>query len=363
MRLTHARRPLFFTGLLLAVCLLTGCGVGKVVIGDGTHDTGGAPSGTTSSGTASSGTTSSGTASSSTTSSSSGSTDCSDGMTVVASSTSIILQIAVGGDRVFWLDADGLVRAAAVCGGAPITLATGPANPQQLTVDTAHVYWTAGDSVLKVPIGGGPTTTIASGQTYPSAIGVDQSRVYWLGSGILSAAPLDGGPVTVLATTSVAAGIGPSLAVAVDATYAYWTNGDVGDVWKIPLAGSGPPSIVVSGQGPVSGLAVDATSIYWTTAYSDTGTVMRAPLDGGAITTLADHQLGPYAVRVDGSSAYWTAGQVQNTLMRIAVDGGPVTTLATATSVPSPSIAVDATSVYWNITSGSAFQIMRVTPK
>jgi WD40 repeat protein len=64
MRPTRVHRPLFVTGFLLAVPLLTGCSVGKIFIGDDTPDAGGGPSGTTSSGTTSSGATSSGATSS-----------------------------------------------------------------------------------------------------------------------------------------------------------------------------------------------------------------------------------------------------------------------------------------------------------
>jgi hypothetical protein len=90
----------------------------------------------------------------------------------------------------------------------------------------------------------------------------------------------------------------------------YWTNYNDGTVMKAPLGG-GAPTILASGQSGPAGIVVDATSVYWVNqgVYMGVdGAVMKVPLGGGATTTLAASQGGPLAIAVDTSSVYWTNG-------------------------------------------------------
>jgi hypothetical protein len=57
----------------------------------------------------------------------------------------------------------------------------------------------------------------------------------------------------------------------VDATSVYWTNYD-GTVMKVPVGG-GNLATLASGQDDARGIAVDATSVYWV-SFSN-GTVMK----------------------------------------------------------------------------------------
>jgi len=52
---------------------------------------------------------------------------------------------------------------------------------------------------------------------------------------------------------------------------------------------------------------VDGTSVYWTNSAS-VGSVMKAPLGGGASTTLVSGRFYPDAIAVDATSIYWMDG-------------------------------------------------------
>jgi hypothetical protein len=49
---------------------------------------------------------------------------------------------------------------------------------------------------------------------------------------------------------------------------------------------------------------VDGASVYWTDY--DSGTVMKVPRAGGALTQIAAGQLGPHGIAVNATSVYWT---------------------------------------------------------
>jgi hypothetical protein len=92
--------------------------------------------------------------------------------------------------------------------------------------------------------------------------------------------------------------------IAVDATNVYWTNNtSPGTVMKAPVAGGAATPIATNQISPAR-IAIDATYAYWTNF--DGGTVMRAPLNGGANPTeLASGQNQPMGIRVDETNVYW----------------------------------------------------------
>jgi hypothetical protein len=106
------------------------------------------------------------------------------------------------------------------------------------------------------------------------------------------------------------------------------------------------------------GIAVDATSVYWTN--STAGTVMKVPVAGGSLTTLASGQSSPTygGVAIDATSVYWANASLiaGGAAMRVPVAGGSPTKLVSASSPQA--IAVNATSVCW--TDSTLGTVMRV---
>jgi hypothetical protein len=143
--------------------------------------------------------------------------------------------------------------------------------------------------------------------------------------------------------------------LAVDATSVYWATGYPGVVLKAPIGG-GTIATLASGLGQVApwDIAVDATNVYWTTQGPAPNDVMQVPRDGGALVTIAVAQL-PVGIAVDATSVYWTDQDV-GTVMKAPIGGGTAVTLYSGL-LPAY-IAVDGTSVYWTDTGLSA--VMKV---
>ena len=138
-------------------------------------------------------------------------------------------------------------------------------------------------------------------------------------------------------------------AIAVDATNVYWIKADTsqgasppdGEVLQCAKCGCEQPTILASKEPISGGIAVDATSVYWTN-----GDVMRVPIGGGELTTLAVAQTaGPVAV--DATSVYWADSRG---LMKVALTGGSPTMLVSTVGVGF--IALDTTNVYYTAGSG-----------
>jgi sugar lactone lactonase YvrE len=224
-------------------------------------------------------------------------------------------------------------------------------------------------------------TTIASGQGAAVALAIDDTRAYWadeLGGAVMSALK-GGGMLAVVAASQTSphriAAYGGSL---------FWSNTAPGKLgtWRATANGAGKAQI--TNDPTPCGIAADDTGIFWVVQGNPQTTLLRAKLDGTAVTILtaqppfaeeialdAAHVYltsptagvitqvkkngagmtplvtsgKPLGIAVDQAYVYWTDADA-GTIARVDKAGGSVAVLATGQAHPTR-IAVDADSVYW----------------
>jgi hypothetical protein len=214
-----------------------------------------------------------------------------------------------------------------------------------LALDSSHLYWIdIGAALVKRRPLSGSTTTVIAGGINPASLALDATHAYWsdIGERRLYRWPKAGGTPQILATLAT----GPDT-IALTATHIYWVT-PAGDAIYRMLKDGGTVETVVPGLalGPLHGphrIAVDADAIYW---LSESGTIARAPLVGGTITTLATGQDRPSSLFLTSTQVYWS-NRGDGTIARVAKTGGAVTVVATSTGREPAGLFVDGTTVGW----------------
>jgi hypothetical protein len=137
-----------------------------------------------------------------------------------------------------------------------------------------------------------------------TSLAVDTSSVFFVDAAGVHVVPKAGGAVKDLAGAS-----GTPVRVALDATYAYFSQNVGGFVLRVPKDGSAPPSLVSAATQP-QGLVVVGSTVYWvSTVYTDES-IHQAPAAGGTATVFATvsdltkHESGLHEIVTDGSSLY-----------------------------------------------------------
>jgi hypothetical protein len=270
--------------------------------------------------------------------------------------------IAVDDTNVYWVETEGSVRMAPKAGGAATLLATEPRGPTALVLDSGVLYWVSQAATLRrlrlgdaapttlaslggesfgvavdatyvywtaiaqnpdgSPAGtvgamakvGGATLPIASSQNAPGGVVLGGGGVYWVdldsqlpqGTSSLLRGSLDGGaPTTIFPPSAQSSPVAD--AIAVDATYVYFTSG--GNLYKAPLA-AGPATILASGLDATA-LAVDDSGVYAVVRSA----VLKAPLAGGVALTMTQGLFNPRGLALDAQAVYFTDFDV---VMKIA---------------------------------------------
>ncbi len=239
--------------------------------------------------------------------------------------------------------------------GVPVTIASTSSDITALAFDGTDLYWTQGfggwamgnpypmdGMVLRATSAGGDVVTLATSQRYPGTITLGAGEVYWA-NGMFGTA--DGWIMRVAAeggTPSTCASAQEPIAMAVDGENVYWSV--VGAVLRRPIVGG--PVVTLASDGQVRGhLALLGGALYWGT----TDGVTRIPTDGGAAVAVASGQATGLMAH-DSAEVYWIGGAPPS-LVRTAVDGGTSAPIASVSSTVG-GLVTDGISVYWTDTAG-----------
>lgn len=252
---------------------------------------------------------------------------------------------------------DGAVLRTAKDGSAGVWLATSQQEPRHLAVGSDRIYWTLANgeirSIAKTGVGG-VSTVVRTGESL-HGLAVDSGYLYWATEHDVQALPLGGGATLILAS---ATNSGPH-ALEVDGAYLYWLTRS-GQVMRLPKPGGsgGPPAtgacagnpgqafpVVLSTTGGFGDLVSDGSFVYWSDgAGSGQGRVYKAPVSGGATTTLATGQDQPFVIRLYNGQLYWP--NLYSGVMTMPASGAtpPVRLWGTNNMVD---LAVDSSGVWW----------------
>lgn len=143
--------------------------------------------------------------------------------------------------------------------------------------------------------------------------------------------------------------------IAIDATHVYFAASAGNAVLRVPLAG-GPVETLAQDNGVSSNIAVDDGFVYYMTFFGIGGQICRVPktgaADAGPEVLAATGNYGMPFIAADDANIYWTTGRFAGTtqsgsLYSVAKIGGSVVKLNVATSAPTTSVAADDTNIYF----------------
>jgi len=187
-------------------------------------------------------------------------------------------------------------------------------NGLTIALNSTRVFWTRdisgiGRSIWSISKNGGAAVRVANGSATAStsAIVADDSNLYWTEWSHVYSTPVGGGQVKLLFTGD------PIGRLALDETGAvYWTVGQCcsgdnsGSVHRIQ---NGTHKVLAEGQNPTGAVAVDASYVYFTAFDGHAGSIRRVPRSGGAVTSVLSCGSGcyPEALAVDPQNVYFRA--------------------------------------------------------
>jgi hypothetical protein len=205
-----------------------------------------------------------------------------------------------------WDVLGGLVCTAVACGGDTVHLGT------------STMGGSGSDSGGPGSGSDGGATSIASLiQETPTNLASDGTSLFWVSSvgagGPVSSMPVGGGPIT----TVVPGLIGGGYLFVDDVNVYYPSPGPSGGIARSPKGGGGAPTLVNEAGASISGVTVLGPTAYWVEQSEPVGyggeiAVKSAPLQGGAISTIAEFNvgfavLGGYGIGVTTTTVFLSA--------------------------------------------------------
>ncbi len=179
-------------------------------------------------------------------------------------------------------------------------------NPSAIALDTKNVYIGDDVSIVRVPLDGSARSSLTNDVKNSPAMFAANGRIYWASTSapfaILSA-PAEGG-----ATESTDTGAtSPIVALAVDATHAYWIpligGGGPYTIGRTALTGGKPEAFVSNLQARPMLLHVAADAVYWGTVNK--GVYRQAKAGGELSAVVAAQATAVYGVDTDAFATYW----------------------------------------------------------
>jgi hypothetical protein len=145
--------------------------------------------------------------------------------------------------------------------------------------------------------------------------------------------------------------------MAVDSQNAYWIDQGNGLVVKAPIGG-GPVATLASGQSSPQNIGAQNGRVYWTA----NGNLTSVTADGTSSETIADNY-SPFGVAVDSSGVFWSSIGTGNPntgiVLTRALTGGPITVLASAQPNPTAIATNSSTVVWFNERSGEIMKVAK----
>jgi len=251
-------------------------------------------------------------------------------------------------------DTAGAIRRVAREGGGTVELWRGQGAAYAVATGTAAIYFVTyeyrsagrdGD-VRSVPRTGGPARTLGIWSSHGSSIGlaVDGDTVYW-GHSAGSGGALNRTDGLDETTTALIPEVSSPVGLATDGDRVFFVSGGVAStqgVFGVPATGGAPATLLDRAGTTTGSLAVSRPSQRVIASVADAG-VVAIDLSSTSVTTLTDAPAGDVAT--DDAFAYWVdvAG---GRIAKAPITGGAATTVASGLS-RSVAIAVDDRFVYW----------------
>lgn len=246
------------------------------------------------------------------------------------------LDLALGGDHVYFTTASGLSRVpkigGAIEGVAPMMVDSGALAT---TADTA--YFSVNKQIQAKSFDAAKPVALFTDNAEPDyGMTLCGTSLCWLetpGQHYLIRAPLDGGQ----RSTIVVADYGSRLVA--DATSAYWAT-TAGAIVSVDHDKSAIKTLISGIMG--YDLATDGTNVYW----DDDKAINKIPVAGGMSTAVVSTTTAD-RLAVDGASIYFS-DYMTGAINRVPLGGGTTTTVAPATGASVAVMAVDDTNIYWS---------------
>jgi len=170
-----------------------------------------------------------------------------------------IYALAADGTNVYWFNGETLaLDMAPKAGGTPMTVVSSLSTPSFLTAANGVVFWAFPTRIYECPIGESSSTIANSSASGLAVAGAD---LFWTAGTSVDKIPIGGGTVVTLAATQ------STRLAATDGAYVYYADGSI--IEKVATNGGAPIALAA---GNARGVAVDATHVYWTDSG---GTVNR----------------------------------------------------------------------------------------